>query len=358
MTTNVLLIDDYGGPYLLDTIRCLSYEQAVNIFVVSPEKKTYFNTIPYSRYVTKYQYLKSSDPKEIIQEISALEKKWDINMILPVKFSNYQFITKYRRLFNGSVFPPMPTQSTFATVTNKFFLAEFLVNNSFPSPKTKEISGDNIQQFNFPLLLKPRTDFEENRIMECKSREEYEEKISNIDFKADDYVIQEKLNGEDIDISLLAENGEILAYTIQKGLVREAYSFATGIEFLEDQKLLDATKAIVKQLNWSGIAHLDFIYRKETDSYLLIDFNPRMWSTLIGSLYAGVNFPGLMISRAHHKEISFEGYQKTKFYLAKAALQSKSFSVLKTSSWQYIVKDPLPEIAKGIARIFYQSRGD
>lgn len=348
MTTNVLLIDDYGGPYLLDTIRCLSYKQAVNIFVVSPEKKTYFNTIPYSRYVSKYQYLKSSDPKEIIQEISALEKKWDIDMILPVKYSNYQFITKHRALFNGSVFPPMPTQSTFATVTNKLFLAEFLVNNSFPSPKTKEISADNIQQFNFPLLLKPRTDYEENRIMECKSREEYERNISKKGFKADEYVIQEKLNGEDIDISLLAENGEIIAYTIQKGLVREAYSFAIGIEFLEDPKLLDETKAIVKQLNWSGIAHLDFIYLNETDSYLLIDFNPRMWSTLIGSLYAGVNFPGLMISRANHKEISFEGYQKTKFYLAKPALQSKSFSVLKTSSWQYIVKDPLPEIAKVI----------
>ncbi|WP_282126449.1 ATP-grasp domain-containing protein [Marinifilum flexuosum] len=276
MTTNVLLIDDYGGPNLLDTIRCLSYEQAVNIFVVSPERKTYFNTIPYSKYVSKYQYLKSSDPQKIIQEISALEREWDINLILPVKYSNYQFITKYRALFNGSVFPSMPTQSTFATVTNKLFLAEFLVNNSFPSPKTKEISADNIQQFNFPLLLKPRTDYEENRIMECKSREEYEEKISNLDFKADQYVIQEKLNGEDIDISFIAENGEILAYTIQKGLVREAFSFATGIEFLENQKLLDETKAIVKKLKWSGIADLDFIYRKETDSYLLIDFNPRV----------------------------------------------------------------------------------
>ncbi|WP_282015494.1 ATP-grasp domain-containing protein [Marinifilum flexuosum] len=350
MTTNVLLIDDYGGPYLLDTIRCLSYKQAVNIFVVSPEKKAYFNTVPYSRYVSKYQYLKSSEPKEIIQEISALEKKWDIDMILPVKYSNYQFITKYRALFNGSVFPPMPTQSTLATVTNKLLLADFLDNNSFSSPKTKEISADNIQEFKFPILLKPRTDYEENRIKECKSREEYERNISKKGFKADEYVIQEKLNGKDIDISLLAENGEIIAYTIQKGLVREAYSFATGIEFLEDQKLLDETKTIVKKLKWSGIAHLDFIYLKETDSYLLIDFNPRMWSTVIGSLYAGVNFPALMISRAHNKEINFEGYQKTKFYLAKPALQSKSLSVLKTSSWQYILKDPLPEIAKFIGK--------
>lgn len=352
MTTNVLLIDDYGGPNLLDTIRCLSYEQAVNIFVVSPEKKAYFNTIPYSRYVSKYQYLKSSEPKEIIQEISALEKKWDIDMILPVKFSNYQFITEHKTLFNGSVFPPMPNQSSLAIVTNKLLLADFLDTNSLSSPKTKEISAYNIQDFKFPILLKPRTDYEENRIMECKSREEYEENISKEGFKADEYVIQEKLDGEDIDISFLAENGEILAYTIQKGLVREAFSFATGIEFLDDQKLLDETKAIVKKLKWSGIAHLDFIYLKEPDSYLLIDFNPRMWSTMIGSLYAGVNFPGFMISRAQNKEIKFEGYQKTKFYLAKPALQSKSFSKLKTSSWLYIIKDPLPEIAKGITSIF------
>lgn len=73
MNTNVLLIDDFGGPYLLDTIRCLSYKQAVNIFLVSPKKKAYFNTIPYSRYVSKYQYLKSSNPQEIIQQISSLD---------------------------------------------------------------------------------------------------------------------------------------------------------------------------------------------------------------------------------------------------------------------------------------------
>lgn len=48
---NILLVDDKGGPYILDTIRCLSTEKEMNIFVVSPEQKPYFNTISYSKYV-------------------------------------------------------------------------------------------------------------------------------------------------------------------------------------------------------------------------------------------------------------------------------------------------------------------
>jgi predicted ATP-grasp superfamily ATP-dependent carboligase len=351
MNANILLIDDYGGPYLLDTIRCLSYEQAVNIFVVSPERKPYFNTIPYSRYVSKYHYLKSTEPKDLIQEIISLEKQWNIDIILPVKYSNYKFITEHKALFNDSVFPPLPSKNAFKTVTDKLLLSKFLEKNSFPTPKTRILSGTNADQFKFPLLLKPRLDCIGNRIIECKSKKEYKQCINKKDFNTDGYVIQEKLNGEDIDISFLAENGNIIAYTIQKGLVREAYSFATGIKFLKDQKLLEQARAIVKKLNWDGIAHLDFIYQKETNSYFLIDFNPRMWSTMIGSLYAGVNFPSLMISRAHNKEVKFEGYQKTKFYLAKPALQSKSLSTLKTSSWSYILKDPLPEIAKIIDHI-------
>ncbi|NOU60059.1 ATP-grasp domain-containing protein [Marinifilum caeruleilacunae] len=246
----------------------------------------------------------------------------------------------------------MPEKNSFDRVSNKLLLADYLEKHSFPSPKTKSISRHNIELFDFPLLLKPKLDGNGKRIIECQSREEYEAYISKKDFITDDYLIQEKLNGEDIDISFIADNGEILAYTIQKGLVRETYSFATGIEFLEDQKLLDETRAIVKKLNWSGIAHLDFIYLKEKDSYFLIDFNPRMWSTLIGSLYAGVNFPLLLLQLGQNKPIQFKGYQKTHFYLAKSALQARSLNKLKTSTWRYIIKDPLPEITKGIARIF------
>ena len=358
MSTNVLLIDDSGGPNILDTIRCLSYEQSVNIFVVSPERKAYFNTIPYCRYVSKYHYLKTTEPKDQIQEINSLEQKWNIGIILPVKHSNYKFITEYKDLFNGSVFPPIPSKKAFNTVTNKLLLSEYLEKNSFPFPQSRILSETNIDQFTFPLLLKPKFDSNGIRIIECKSKQEYEQYINRKDFKIDDYIIQEKLLGEDIDISFLAKDGEIIAYTIQKGLTRESYSFATAIEFVKNQQLLDQTKALVKKLNWSGIAHLDFIYQKESDSYILVDFNPRMWSTLIGSTHAGVNFPIAMLKAGLKKEYKFSGYSNIQFFLAKQAiaLHKKELikgrlSSLRNSPWKDIIKDPLPELLKGISNI-------
>ena len=194
MSTNVLLIDDYGGPNILDTIRCLSYEQSVNIFVVSPERKAYFNTIPYCRYVSKYYYLSATEPKDQIEEINYLKKKWNIDIILPVKHSNYKFITEYKELFNGSAFPPIPDDKTFKIVTNKLLLAEYLEKNSFPFPKSRILSETNIDQFTFPILLKPKFDSNGIRIIECKSKQEYDQYINQKDFKAEEYIIQEKLD--------------------------------------------------------------------------------------------------------------------------------------------------------------------
>ncbi|BAX80599.1 ATP-grasp domain-containing protein [Labilibaculum antarcticum] len=356
---NVLLIDDKGSPYLLDTIRCLCNDKGMNIFVVSFERKPYFNTIPYSKHVNKYIYLTAIDEKDKVNKIIEFVKEWKIDTILPIKHRGYQLFSKYREEFNGSPLPPIPNRNDFETISDKWLLAQWLEKHSFASPKSYPVAIANIKKLNLPFLLKPRWDFKDNRIKLLHDINEAMEYIENTDFVSENFIFQEHIQGDDIDISLLAKDGEIIAYTIQQGLVREAFSFATGIEFVADAQLLAQTKAIIHDLNWSGIAHLDFIHQKESNSYYLIDFNPRMWSTLIGSLYAGVNFPLLMLKTAKNEKIEYKGYIETSFYLAKPALlhfrkeliHKRKLTSLKNSSWNYIIKDPLPEIMKGFGKV-------
>ena len=83
-----------------------------------------------------------------------------------------------------------------------------------------------------------------------------------------------------------------------------------------------------------------------------------MWSTLMGSMHAGVNFPIAMVKTGLKKEYKFSGYSNIKFFLAKQAIvQHKKelikgrLSSLKNSPWRDIIKDPLPELLKGITNI-------
>lgn len=356
---NVLLIDDKGGPYLLDPIRCLSNDKGMNIFVVSFERKPYFNTIPYSRHVKKYIYLTANNEIDKVNKIKEFAKEWKIDIILPVKQRGYQLFSKHRAEFNGSPLAPIPKYDDFETVSDKWLLAKWLDKHSFTGPKSYSPTEQNLEKLSFPFLIKPRLDTVGIQVKMLHNRTEAMEQIEKENFVADDFIFQEFIQGEDIDISLLAKEGKIIAYTIQKGLVRESLSFATGIEFVADKQLFEKTEAIIHQLNWSGVAHLDFIYHKESDSYHLLDFNPRMWSTLIGSLYAGVNFPVLMVKMAQNELVEYKGYNETSFYLTKPALQrfqrelinKRKLTSLKNSSWNYVIKDPLPEIMKGFGKV-------
>lgn len=348
---NILLVDDKGGPYILDTIRCLSYKQDVNIYVVSPERKEYFNTIPYSRYVKKYEYLNFKSKKEEIEKINVKIREWKIDVVLPVKQSNYTFFASLNGEFDRSLLPPQSTKETLEIVSDKWLLFNWLKEHSFPTPKSYLVSEETLQSIIFPILLKPKLDTNGNKVKMIKSADTYLETTKENNFNKEDFILQENIYGEDIDISLLAKNGIIKAYTIQKGLVREALSFATGIEFIDNNELLKQTEAIIKKLNWNGIAHLDFVHDPKSNSYHLIDFNPRLWSTLIGSLYAGVNFPILMVKLAQNQTIDFIGYRKTQFYLAQQALQQGKLKSIKNSSWKYVLNDPLPEIVKAYKKL-------
>lgn len=357
---NILLVDDKGGPYILDTIRCLSTEKEMNIFVVSPEQKPYFNTISYSKYVKKYAYITVNNDLEKVNKIKALTKEWQIDTILPIKQSNYKFFVEYKNELNGLLFPPIPTQESFEMVSDKWLLSQWMDKHSFPSPQSHQATIANLEKLSFPVLLKPCSDTRGIQVKSIRNKEEALAKLDSPDFESKDFIFQEYIRGEDIDISLLAENGNIRAYTIQKGLIREALSFATGIEFIDNDPLLKQTEAIIREMKWNGVAHLDFIYHKESDTYQLLDFNPRIWSTMIGSRYVGVNFPVLMVQIAQNKEVKYNGYKKTNYFLTQQALlnfrtelfKNRKLTSLKNSSWNYVLRDPLPEILKGLDKAF------
>src|SRR2546428_697479 len=50
----------------------------------------------------------------------------------------------------------------------------------------------------------------------------------------------------------------------------------------------------MQALKWSGIVNIDFIYDENDKQAKILEVNPRYWQSLLGSLFAGVNFPYLV----------------------------------------------------------------
>ena len=59
-------------------------------------------------------------------------------------------------------------------------------------------------------------------------------------------------------------------------------------------------KGLMQALKWSSIVNIDFIYDENDKQAKILEVNPRYWQSLLGSLFAGVNFPYLAYLASLH----------------------------------------------------------
>ena len=95
---------------------------------------------------------------------------------------------------------------------------------------------------------------------------------------------------------VLAHNGQVLAHSVQRGLVPAASAYAPtqAIEFVHCPAMVLVVRQLMAALRWNGVAHIDLRYDTRSGRMNVIEINPRFWLTVVGSaLAAHVNFPVL-----------------------------------------------------------------
>jgi predicted ATP-grasp superfamily ATP-dependent carboligase len=361
----ILLIDDKGIPDIIHVIRSLKNGIRKKIFLVSLQNEK-FNPNRFSRYVNGYYWIDTSEGK-VTDKLIDLTNRLHIDVVLPAKLSTIDLFARNRGVIQSNfVIPPHPELETLNVVGNKWWLHEWLVSKGFPSPDTVLAQDAKINEIKFPCLLKPAEGIGGKGIYLINNYKESSDILSRLKDRKLSYVFQQLIEGEDIDISLLAQEGKIMAYTIQKGILKRKFAWSHGIRFLKSDKLLAMTQKIIHSLNWSGIAHLDFRYSNEHDTYYLVDFNVRYWSSLPGSMSAGVNFPETACLIALAKPPQNTRYREQSFYMTKAALKmvigwitGKNRMInLRQTTLPELLKDPLPELIKAVKSIFKRNTGE
>lgn len=110
-------------------------------------------------------------------------------------------------------------------------------------------------------------------------------------------VLQEYFAGDGLGIELIAKDGDI-HYAFQHQRLHEmpltgggsSYRMSTEI----DPELLQASKRLMKALNWQGVAMVEFKKDASSGRYILIEINGRFWGSLPLATAAGADFPWLL----------------------------------------------------------------
>lgn len=360
-----VLIPDGESEFAIKVLRCLSQVPNVTVHILSNVK---WSVVRISKFRGKYFFCKTKEyGVEKVKEIITVAQEAGADVILPVDVPTIQLIAQYRDMFDNFAIPPLASPETINLAGDKALLARLLVKENMPMPNTifyedGDFDIQDLSKLNFPVLTKLTNKRGGGGISQYSTAEDLGLFWRKQEHQ-DNFIVQSFVNGYDMCCSVLCKDGEVLAFTMQKEIIPPYSRFTppAGVEYINDEVILNIIKKLMRSLNWSGVANVDIRYDQDEMNAKILEINPRFFGSLIGSLIAGVNFPYLTCLLAFDAELPELDYKVGNYYIHhKAAMllvTQRFFSATKFSfpivgtGIEYVLHDPLPELFNFFSKI-------
>lgn len=288
------------GEYRLTAavLFCLSLRKNVVIHLVSRDATSPFR---YSRYVAAHHCrVRPAFDADFLAFAQRVAERTRAQVLLPVDVEGMRFAIAHREALEAVVrVLPLPSAAAYEVAADKSLLAAFMRRHGVPGPPTltdiRHNLAGQLAGLRFPVLLKPTDGAGGQGIVLFQEAAGLLAHVATLP-PGGQYIVQTYLEGYDIDCNVLCRNGQVLAHSIQRGLLGAATDYAPtqAIEFVQNRAVLAVVSQLLAALRWSGVAHLDLRYDAATRQVNVIEINPRFWLTVVGSaVKARVNFPVL-----------------------------------------------------------------
>ena len=249
----------------------------------------------YYIYKTKTFLLRKDDKKLFVTDLLSISSKYkNENIIyLPIEEDTtllfYFFIEKYG---NRNFLFLLPRREIFNLSRDKYLLNKYCLNNAIPAPLLFEFSHlDKYDNNEGPFIIKPRHGSGASNIMFADNVDE----LKHLEIKnPQDYVIQEKIaNGKNVvGAFLLCKDGNIITSYCHRRI--RTYPIDGGVsvysKIIENKDVIKISAQLLRKLEWSGFAMLEFLWDNTDKTYKLIEINPRLWGSILLSEFSNTLF--------------------------------------------------------------------
>ncbi|MDA7558217.1 ATP-grasp domain-containing protein [Flavobacteriaceae bacterium] len=343
-----ILIPDGESTWVVNVIRCLRAYKNYNLHLISKTSQT---AARYSRYIKSFYVINGNDQ---LEEINNAIRFQQIHLVMPIAEEMSKFlITNKNSLDRRAKLMLLPDLKSYSIATNKKHLYNHLISNNLPTPKSQVINAlprELVTEISFPVLVKPLDLKGGEGILKFNCEKDLENYML-FRTESDELLIQEYIDGFDIDCSVLCENGQILTYTIQEEYLssNNPYAPQLGVSFVNNKDVLSVVSKVLKSLSWSGIAHIDLRFDRTQKNYKIIEINGRFWGSTEASKAAGVNFPLEIINKSLGFSLSKSNY-KNLIYIKHKGLFKKPFKLFNFNFMRNntdlceVCQDPLPTL--------------
>lgn len=256
------------------------------------------------------------------QALLTLARREDVQTILPFREADIYILSRNREYFESHLGTPWPRLEILRQVQDRIKLRDIAATAGVAQPHTKTL--ENWTDWNRPCIVKPRY---------TMHAPEYEAEFTTpmVEMGSTRYLQPgEKPDSDEIQremghtplvqefVPTTDEYGFFALYDSGKPVAtfqhrqRRGWKYAGGPsayrESVSIPALENAGRALLNELDWHGVAMVEFLRDPESDQFKLMEINPRFWSSLPFTIQAGVDFPSLYWRQATGKSVDQPRY--------------------------------------------------
>lgn len=261
-----------------------------------------------SRYCT--ETVSVSDPRQDLlayrDDLLEIARRPSVRTVIPIRPGGTYLLSRYRDQFEAAVDLVVPSFDQFRTVVDRLRLAEAAEKAGVPVPATARL-GD-VEQWSTQQIVKSRYNVLAEGVVPDRGPTEMAVEKSLTHLAAgeapDPQQLSEKMGHEPIVqeyipstseymIGALYDHGEPLAMFQHRQIRGNTYAGGGGVyrESVAIPELEAVARALLDELDWHGLACIEYMRHEETGEFVLTEINPRMWQSLPSTVWAGADFP-------------------------------------------------------------------
>jgi len=288
---NMLLLSSSPGINL-DILYCLA-PLPHKIYVVSNQK---YNVLKYSRHKYRFDYLpwdlrQTKDSPEVA-DLRAYCDSHRIDFILPGDMAASGFFYNVSEAFDDIACLPVPSPDVITAFDDKWVFADHLMRAGLATPKTRLLSSHNdltsdlANDIGFPAIVKPLRGSGSEGVHKLESLDELRAYFATpIKYNSYPQILQQYIDGPDVDLSFISDNGKIVTAAVQRWL-----SAPDLLDFEDHAGVSALAEAVVDHFKFSGPGHFDMRIEEKSGKVFVIECNPRFWGSVPAALWCGKNF--------------------------------------------------------------------
>jgi|WetSurMetagenome_2_1015567.scaffolds.fasta_scaffold00030_66 predicted ATP-grasp superfamily ATP-dependent carboligase len=286
-------------------------------FHVTVGEKTRLASALFSRYCSKSLIYSSpsESPGAFLDELERELESGCYDVVFPMEWTTQTLLTgpENRKRFERYSRIPFADSALAQSVNDKAQLLRYAKDHGVDMPETyfvedpEELYGTACKM-KYPAVIKPRISSGSRGMVYVGNEEELLRNYAAVHKRYPFPLVQEYIpgDGEVYGVgALLNFQSKVRASFVYRRI--RSYPVAGGPSTLREsvkrEDLQNIAGSLLRSLNWTGVAHVEFKIDSRDGRPKLLEINPRFWGSLALAVESGVDFPFLLYKLAMEGDV-------------------------------------------------------